>query len=94
MDNEIDFVETMRAVNPYIVDFDDALFYAMQNVRQFEDRNGVRFFGTLGGGVFYSDSESYENTRWYPDTSYQEGLTNLWLEFGEQFTEGISDEQW
>lgn len=90
MDNTDEFLEAMQAENSNIVDFFEALMFAMDSVRRHDDEHGIRYFGVVGGGTFYADHD-FDHTRWFPDTTLQEAITELWCEFGQEFTEGLDE---
>jgi hypothetical protein len=90
--DEKEFIADMRRHNPEIDDYLEALVYAMDTVARVPRDQKLRveecYFGQIGDGTFYTDSE-WDHTRWYPDTNPVEAIHILELELGEECTRNL-----
>ena len=71
--NEENFLSEMRNKNPLIEegDYESAHTFAMQQVPKIKE---MTWFGQIGNGVYYADSEMW---KWYPNTSTEEVVRQL-----------------
>lgn len=88
MDNHEDFLADMQAIQPHLIDYCDALTFALQSVDQHVCNNEAVYFGPVGGGVFFSGAD-FDRCRWWPDTNTVEARGIVAAEFGEELAENL-----
>jgi hypothetical protein len=88
MENDDQFLLEMRELNPEIVDYVDALVFAIENVERYVHRGEVLYFGRVGEGTFFTGGD-FDRCRWYPDTNPVEAIGLISVEFGEELSDEL-----
>jgi len=86
MDNDEEFLQDMQRLRPDIIDYFEALVYAMEQVNRYDGGDEILYFGTVADGVFFSGGD-FDRCRWFPETSPVEAIGSLEAELGEQLVE-------
>jgi hypothetical protein len=76
----------MISLQPDIIDYFEALVFAMEAVGHAVYNHETIYFGRIGDGTFFSGSD-FDRCRWYPDTNPIEAKYTLAIEFGEELLE-------
>jgi hypothetical protein len=82
---QTEFIDAMRQLDPDIMHYEEALFFAMDSVDRIPRSSQIQYFGQIGTGTFYADGNP-SRVRWFPETTPVEAIGLLNMEFGERLT--------